>query len=171
MRVVMKRLYLLRHAKSSWSSGVQVDHERPLAPRGVAATERLTRYLHAQGASPRLVLCSSARRTRETLTGIEDGLAGEQHVTIESELYGASTQQLLDRVRQLPDEVESVMVIGHNPGLHELAVMLVGDQAGTRLAAFPAGALVTLDVQGESWSSIGESACAIQDYVVPKELT
>lgn len=169
-RVVMKRLYLLRHAKSSWSSGSQVDHDRPLAPRGVAATERLTRYLQAQGASPHVVLCSSARRTRETLAGIEDGLAGEQQVAFESELYGASTQQLLDRVRQLPDAAESVMVIGHNPGLHELAIMLVSDQAETQLAAFPAGALVTLDVPGDSWSSIGDDPCEIDDYVVPREL-
>lgn len=166
----MKRLYLLRHAKSSWSSDVQDDHDRPLAPRGVAATERLTRYLRAQGTRPSVVLCSSARRTRETLEGISGGLAGEPDVTVDSDLYCASAEHVLDRVRRLPDDVESVMVIGHNPALHEIAVRLAGEDAHAKLSAFPTGALATLDVPGEDWSKIGEDACRLEDYVVPREL-
>jgi phosphohistidine phosphatase len=166
----MKRLYLLRHAKSSWKSQEDGDHERPLAPRGVAATERLTRYLHAQGTTPNVVLCSSARRARETLEGIANGLSGEPTVTIDSELYGASAEQLLDRIRQLPDDVESAMVIGHNPGLHELAILLAGERAGSRLEAFPAGTMVTLDVSTDTWADLREAGCVLEDYVAPREL-
>ena len=166
----MKRLYLLRHAKSSWASDCDSDHERPLAPRGIAATERLTRYLLDQETNPHLVLCSSARRTRETLEGIAGGLSGKPEVTIDSDLYGASTQQLLERVRQLPKDVDSAMVIGHNPGLHELAILLTREEAHPRLATFPTGALVTLDVPGDVWSSVGQDTCEVEDYVVPREL-
>ena len=166
----MKRLYLLRHAKSSWKSQVGGDHERPLAPRGVAATERLTSYLHAQGATPNVVLCSSARRTRETLEGIADGLGGEPTVTIDSELYGASAEQLLDRIQQLPGDVESAMVIGHNPGLYELAIQLAGEHAGSWLEAFPAGTMVTFDVNTGAWADLCEDCCVLEDYVAPREL-
>lgn len=166
----MKRLYLLRHAKSSPSADFNADHERPLAPRGVAATERLTRYLDAHRARPRVVLCSSARRTRETLAGIAEGLHGDPDVTVDAGLYCASTEFLLHRVRRLPDDAESAMVIGHNPGLHDLAVLLAGSDAATRLAAFPTGALVALDLPCDEWAEIGEGTGAIVDYVVPREL-
>lgn len=164
----MKRLYLLRHAKAS-SSPELSDHERPLAPRGVAATELLTRYLKSQERGPRAVLCSSARRTQETLQGISAGLSGDSEVTVDAGIYCAPTEVLLDRVRSLPEDVDSAMVIGHNPGLHDLAVLLAGAEAGVRLAAFPTGALVTLDASC-AWDAVGEGACVIADYVVPKEL-
>jgi phosphohistidine phosphatase len=167
----MKRLYLLRHAKSSHSAGFDADHERPLAPRGVEATERLTRYLQKAGASPDVVLCSSARRTRETLEGISPGLAGDPELTIEQSLYCASSWQLLERVRRLPAGASAAMVIGHNPGLHDLAIELAGAEGRARLAAFPPGALLTLDLEGDAWTSIGESTCTVADYVVPKGLS
>jgi len=166
----MKRLYLLRHAKSSPAADFNADHERPLAPRGVAATERLTRYLHAQGTEPNIVLCSSSRRTRETLEGISAGLHGDPELVIDGGLYCASTELLLQRIRRLPDDIESAMVIGHNPGLHDLAVLLGGRDAGAELSVFPTGALVTIDVGDADWGTLGEGTCAIADYVVPKEL-
>ena len=166
----MKRLYLLRHAKASQSSDFNDDHERPLAPRGVAATERLMRYLDSQATGPALVLCSSARRASETLEGIRPGLGADTDVTIDAGLYCAPTQQLLERVRHLPGDVDSAMVIGHNPGLHDLAVLLAGGEADVRLAAFPTGALVTLDASCADWDAVGEGACVIAGYVVPKEL-
>ena len=166
----MKRLYLLRHAKSSPSSDFNGDHERPLAPRGVAATERLTRYLHAHRARPNVVLCSSARRTRETLAGIAEGFEIEPEVTIEEDLYCASATLLMERVRGLENSVDAAMLIGHNPGIHELAVTLADPGARAELAAFPAGALVSLDLEATAWSSIDVGACTLADYVVPREL-
>ncbi|MGI9658950.1 MAG: SixA phosphatase family protein [Gaiellaceae bacterium] len=166
----MKRLYLLRHAKSTPAADFNADHERPLAPRGVAATERLTRYLYAQGTEPNIVLCSSARRTRETLEGISAGLHGDPELVIDGGLYCASTELLLQRLRGLPSDVESAMVIGHNPGLHDLAVLLTGADAGARLSVFPTGALVTLDLDAAGWAALGEDTCTIADYVLPREL-
>lgn len=166
----MKRLYLLRHAKSSSGAEFDADHERPLAPRGVAATERLTRYLQGQEASPAVVLCSSARRTRETLEGISPGLAGDPELAIEDALYCASSWRLLDRIRRLPDDAGAAMLIGHNPGLHDLAILLAGPDGRARLVSFPTGALVTLELDSDDWASVGESPCSVVDYVVPKEL-
>ena len=166
----MKRLYLLRHTKASPGTAEGADRDRPLAPRGITATERLTRYLHGQGARPNVVLCSSARRARQTLDGISAGLEGDPDVAIEADLYCASTWELLERVRKLPAGVDGAMLIGHNPGLHDLALLLAGEAAHSRLGAFPPGALVTLELRDDDWSGAGEGACSVTDFVVPKEL-
>jgi phosphohistidine phosphatase len=113
-------VYLLRHAKSSWKSSVP-DHERPLARRGRRAAKAICRHAREQGVEPELVLCSTARRARETLERIEPAI-GSPAVRIERPLYGARSDALLDRLRAVPDEVGSVMLIGHNPGLQQLAL-------------------------------------------------
>jgi phosphohistidine phosphatase len=114
----MRRLYLLRHAKSSWEDAGLADHDRPLAPRGRRAAKAIGRYLRDSGIEPQLVLCSSARRAQETLE--RAGLAGR----VEPELYGASADALLARLRHISPEVRSVMLIGHNPGVQQLALLL-----------------------------------------------
>jgi phosphohistidine phosphatase len=121
IRRAMKRVYLLRHARSSWKRPELPDHDRPLAGRGKRATKVILRHMRAQEFVPELVLCSTARRARETLERIEPALGGVP-VRVERELYGASARELLARLRRLPDDVGSVLVIGHNPGMHELGV-------------------------------------------------
>ncbi|MFL5847895.1 MAG: SixA phosphatase family protein, partial [Solirubrobacteraceae bacterium] len=116
----MRRLFLLRHAKSSWKDRELADHDRPLAPRGRRATKLIAEHLRQQSVMPAVVLCSSARRTLETLERISPALGEEVSVHIERELYAASEQSLLERLRGLEDGVESVLVIGHNPGLERL---------------------------------------------------
>jgi phosphohistidine phosphatase len=163
----MKMLLLLRHAKSSWEHEDLPDHDRPLAPRGRKAAKRMAKHLRAEGISPSLVLCSSARRTRETLERIEPG--GD--VRVERELYGASASALLERVRRVPDETESVMLIGHNPAVQELALELAAD--GDRLAdmerKFPTCALATLSVPGV-WSQLDAGAAELVALMRPKDL-
>src|SRR5215212_9196904 len=112
----MRRLFLLRHAKSSWKDRELADHDRPLAPRGRRATKLIAEHLRQQSVVPAVVLCSSARRTLETLERISPALGEEVSVHLERELYAASEQSLLERLRGLEDGVESVLVIGHNPG-------------------------------------------------------
>src|SRR5262245_5412800 len=119
----MKRLYLLRHAKSSWDDESLADHDRPLSARGRRAADAIGTYLREHGIEPELILCSSSTRTRETLARI--GLDGE----IERDLYGASASELLARVSELPPSLGSVMLIGHNPGMHDLALGLTGEPA------------------------------------------
>ena len=151
----MKRLYLLRHAKSSWDDPELADHERPLSARGRRAADAIGNYLREHGIEPELVLCSSAARTRETLARI--GLSGE----VERELYGASANELLARVRELSPRLESVLLIGHNPGMHDLALALTGEPADK----YPTGALATIELAG--WTA---RSGRMIGFVRPREL-
>jgi phosphohistidine phosphatase len=167
----MKQLFLLRHAKSSWDDSDLVDHDRPLAPRGRRAVKLIAEHLNREGVRPALVLCSSARRTRETLDGIVPALGEGLSVQIERELYAASEQSLLDRLRAVEDRVESLMLIGHNPGLEQLALSLAG--SGHKLAVlrrkYPTGALATLEFSGR-WGDLRPGHAELTDFVTPKEL-
>jgi phosphohistidine phosphatase len=160
-------LHLLRHAKSSWDEPELPDHERPLAPRGRKAGKKLSRYLRADGIRPGLVLCSSARRTRETLELIGPSL-GDPVVEIEDRLYGAGSDDLLARLREVPEAIESALLIGHNPGLQDLALRLA--PAERRLAEkFPTGALASF-AAAAPWARLGETPAVLTGYVVPRRL-
>jgi phosphohistidine phosphatase len=167
-----KQLFVLRHAKSSWDDPGLDDHERPLAPRGRRAVKVLAEHLRANGIEPALILCSSARRTRETLEGIE--LTGE--AAVEDELYGASPGQLIERLQRIPPEAESAMVIGHNPAMQVLVLRLAGDgseldrsQLAEVQRKFPTGALATLTFEGE-WSALRPGCARLEGFVRPKQL-
>jgi phosphohistidine phosphatase len=166
----MKRLYLLRHAKSSWDDPDLDDRDRPLAPRGRRASKAIAGHVRSEGIAPELVLCSSATRARETLERIEDDLGGSQ-VSIEDSLYGASAATLLGRLRNVQDEIGSVMLIGHQPAIQQLALELAG--RGTDLERlrrkFPTAALATLEFAG-TWSRLGHGDAALIAYVKPREL-
>ena len=166
----MRTLYLLRHAKSSWDDPTLPDAKRPLAPRGRRDGKRIAEHLRRQGIEPELVLCSSAARTRETLELLRPALGGAT-VVVEDELYGASADRLLARVRLVPDEVGSVLVIGHNPGLHELALALAsaGDELERLEQKFPTAALATLE-PAQPWSRVEPRGATLAAYVVPKQL-
>src|SRR5436190_4340385 len=128
----MKRIYLLRHAKSSWRDEDLADHDRPLAGRGRKAAKAMARHLRHESIQPELVLVSTALRVRQTLERIEPAL-GRRSVRVEAALYGASARSLLERLRAVPDTVTSVMIIGHNPGLQQLALDLA--RPGPHVAA------------------------------------
>ena len=151
----MSRLYLFRHAKSSWDDSGLADHDRPLAPRGRKAAKAIAKYLHEHEIEPELVLCSSATRARETLERV--GLTAQ----IEEGLYGAGAGALLTRLHEVPDDVGSVMLIGHNPGMQQLAFDLAGLDD-----KFPTAALATLEC--ESWSGLDRAE--LVDYVKPRDL-
>jgi phosphohistidine phosphatase len=168
----VKTLHLLRHAKSSWEDTGLGDHERPLAPRGQRAAKRMAEYLAEQAPAPLTVLCSSARRARETLTLIAPGLGPETTVEVEEELYGATAEELLDRLRRVPEPTASVMLIGHNPGLQDLALSLARGGPGAERVRekFPTGALATLETPVARWRELGPRQAELVDYVVPREL-
>jgi len=117
------------------------------------------------------VLCSSAERTRETLALVRPALATST-VRVEDDLYGASFERLLELLRTVPEGVASVMMIGHNPGLQDLAVGLAA--AGSELerleAKFPTAALASLMLDGTTWSGLKEGDGELVEYVVPKQL-
>lgn len=168
----MKTLHLLRHAKSSWADTRLADHDRPLAPRGQRAAQKMAKHLRQQGVSPATVLCSSAIRSREKLALVTPALGKKTKIEVEDALYAAPVEALLQRLRRIPDLMTSVMLIGHNPGLEDLALMLAGHGAKLeRLReGFPTAALVTLRIPEARWRELGPGDAELVDYVVPREL-
>lgn len=167
----MHTLYLLRHAKSSWSDPTLPDHERPLAPRGLRDAKRIARHLRRLEVRPALVLCSSATRTRETLKLVQPAL-GDAPLQVEEGLYGAPSDALLERLRAVPEKVGSLLLIGHNPGLYDLALALAstGAELDRFVAKFPTAGFATLAVPPLPWSRLGEGDAELVAYVVPKQL-
>jgi phosphohistidine phosphatase len=167
-----RTVILLRHGKSSWSDSTLADIDRPLALRGERAARKLAEYIRRRRIRPALVLCSPALRTRQTLEAIEASLGKRCVAEVVPELYAASEQELLEQLQALPEPVGSVMLIGHNPGLQDLALLLASRGACLQQLEekFPTGALATLVVRGESWTALGPGEAELVDYVVPRQL-
>jgi phosphohistidine phosphatase len=165
------RLYLLRHAKSSWTDADLADHDRPLAGRGRRAADAIADHMRAEAIAPELVLCSTARRARETYERIEPALAAAP-VRYEAGLYGASAMSLLERLRGLPDDVDSVLLVGHNPAIEELAVALARPSPRRRdlEVKFPTGALATLTGPLPSWRGLDHDSVELVAFVRPRDL-
>jgi phosphohistidine phosphatase len=170
----MKTLFLLRHAKSSWDDPTALDHDRPLAPRGERAAGRIALHMKSTGMSPDLVLCSSALRARDTLDRLGPALDGHIERSIEDELYGADADELLTRLRKIPPSTGSAMVIGHNPGLHDLAADLIGDGDERAVAQlrikFPTAALAVLQLGTAKWNELDFGQAYLSNLVLPREL-
>jgi phosphohistidine phosphatase len=168
----MKTLYLLRHAKSSWADMGIGDLDRPLAPRGQRAAEKIANHLRQLGIAPAIVLCSSAGRARETLAIVAPAFDSATEHVVEDGLYAASAADLLNRLRRIPDRTASAMIIGHNPGLQDLAVTLVGHGRWVeRLReGFPTTALAVLRSPIASWGELGPGDAKLIDFVVPRQL-
>lgn len=172
----MRQLLLLRHAKSSWDDSSLPDHERPLARRGRLAAARMRRVMQGYGLLPDLVLVSSARRTMQTLQALEPW---EETPNIEpmDGLYLAGPEQLLRILRATPELVRSLLLVGHNPGLHDLAVLLVGGAAAAQadetvrklVTGYPTGALAEFTV-AVPWQRLGEGTGRLVRFVCPKDL-
>ena len=160
-----KRVYLLRHAKSSWEDPELDDHDRPLAPRGRRAAKLIGAHLRRERIEVSLVLCSSARRARETLE-LADA-PGE--ILVEEQLYGASSAALLERLRRVSDERDAVMLIGHNPAIHELAIELASEPGELTAEKFPTGALAALSFEG-SWPALEPGGARLDWLVKPRQL-
>jgi phosphohistidine phosphatase len=164
---------LLRHAKSSWDEPHLPDRLRPLAPRGVRAVGAVARHLRAAAVAPDLVLCSPARRAVQTWAGVAPGVPPDTAVEIDEAIYHAEGDELLARLRGVPSGIGSVLLVGHNPGLQDLAVDLVGSgDPGLRerlVTKFPTGALATLEAPG-AWHDLRWGAASLLAFVVPREL-
>jgi phosphohistidine phosphatase len=149
------------------------DHERSLAPRGRRAARLIGDHLRDAPITPELVLCSSARRTQQTLELIAPALGPAAVVLVERGLYGAGAGDILGRVRDVSDAVRALMVIGHNPGLEDLASTLAGTGVGDALdrmaVKFPTAALATLTVP-TAWHDLAPGAATLAAYVVPRDL-
>lgn len=172
----MRQLLLLRHAKSSWDDPRLSDHARPLNARGRRAAKAMAVAMRDLGLTPDVVLVSSARRTLQTLEALGP-LDGPPLVEPMDDLYLAPWQRLLDVLRQVPDTARSVLVIGHNPGLHDLALALTGPGGmalsggdGQRLAeAFPTGALAEFAI-ATPWPMLSAGGGRLLRFLQPADL-
>jgi phosphohistidine phosphatase len=158
-----RHLVLLRHAKSSWDNPDLDDHDRPLSGRGRRAATQVGRYLQPRRFA--LVLCSTAVRAGQTLEYLQ--LEGHPQVRFEPGLYGAGADELLDRLQRIDPDISDVLLIGHNPGMHGLAVLLTGDN---HIAAFPTAALAELRAPVAEWPDLEAGAAILEHLVTPKNL-
>ena len=169
-----KQLLLLRHAKSSWDDASLADIDRPLSARGEKSARRIGRHMADAGLAPDLVLCSPSRRTRDTLELVQRSSGLTLSIVVEPRIYLAEFRALLALVRAAPDEVERLMLVGHDPGLPRLAIALTRgqhDALSERLKAkFPTGALAVLSCEAESWRGAKPGTCRLEAFVAPKEL-
>lgn len=169
----MRWLYLLRHAKSSWDAPELADIDRPLAGRGRRDADAMAAYLEEQHIVPDLVLCSPARRARQTLKPLRRWLP-EDRIVIDEALYAASADDLLRVVREIDDGRTSALLIAHEPAIRDLALALAGSGEGEALARvnekFPTAALAALALPSDHWRSAGPGAAELRWFLRPKQL-
>jgi phosphohistidine phosphatase len=167
----LRRLVVLRHAKSAWPAGV-TDHERPLAPRGLRDAPAAGRALAEADCLPDLALCSTAVRARQTWELAAQQWGTPPPVRLDRRLYGADVAELLEALREVPDQVRTLLLIGHNPGLEELVLELAGDSVDDALddvrTKFPTSALAILVWHGGSWQELAPGTALLTDMAVPR---
>jgi phosphohistidine phosphatase len=175
-----RKLVLLRHAKSTWPPGV-ADHDRPLAPRGQRDAPVMGRWLRDAGCAPDQVLCSTARRARETWQLAQTGLGVTPPVTFERGVYEGTAARLLALIRRTPAVVGTLLVIGHNPAIEELGLMLAASpEAGQDVAGaasggalermrvkFPTAAIAVLELGG-TWRGLARGQARLTAFVTPR---
>ena len=171
----MKTIFLLRHAKSSWDDNSVPDHDRPLNDRGRAAAPRIGAYMRHAGYLPDLVLCSTATRTRQTLDAVLSEWEVEPVFDFEESLYLADPGEMLDLVRSVPDTVEVVLLVAHNPGTGMLAAALTGDGAPERIhlmrAKFPTAGLAIIELSVDRWKDTVSGCGSLKEFIRPRDLS
>jgi phosphohistidine phosphatase len=171
---VPKRLILLRHAKSSWDDPSLADFDRPLSNRGRKAAPLVGAYLGRHGLVPGLVLTSSARRTVETLDLVSAGWQTKPTVRKLKSLYLAMPREMLRRVQAIGHEPDCVMLVGHNPGIADLANWLCShgkaDQRAGLARKFPTGAIAAIEFDVEDWGDVDAETGHLIDFATPKQI-
>ena len=170
----MKKVILLRHAKSSWEDPQLDDHDRPLNGRGKAAAPVIAEWLTERSHKPDLVLCSSSTRTKQTVSGMRRVMSDLPEPEVERELYHASPAALRERLSNLPEDCDTVLLVGHQPGLGALTRKLANGAETRRCKRayehFPTGAAAVLEVDVDDWSEVEFSSARFVDFAKPREL-
>jgi phosphohistidine phosphatase len=164
-----RRLILTRHAKSAWDDPALDDHDRPLNARGLRAARELGDWLASRGYLPEEVLCSTARRTAETWAAVARApLEVLPKLKLVPELYHASSDAMLQMVQKA--SADTVMMIGHNPGLGELAAMLAATPpVGSDFRKYPAAATLVMDFHVAGWNESRPGGGAVMDFFLPAD--
>ncbi|MBB5755064.1 SixA phosphatase family protein [Prosthecomicrobium pneumaticum] len=170
----MPRLLLLRHAKSSWDIAGLADFDRPLAPRGRRAAGLMGEHLATHRLMPDRILCSNARRTRETLAALLPHLDREIDIRLTQALYDRPAGSYIDAIRRDGAAARTLMLIGHNPAIQDAAMMLIGsgnpalsEEIG---AKFPTAGLAVIDFAQADWTRIEPRAGRVVAFFRPRDL-
>ena len=169
----MKRIYILRHAKSAWASPGSGDIDRPLNARGEHQANLLQNWFSSCEQRPNAIVCSPSRRTLETYEGIKSALT-DSSFSIDDKLFHGALEDYLQAIWSLDDSHGAAMIIGHNPTCDELTRYLAipSSSAYERLMAnhFGTANLAVLDADLASWSEIGSASCSVEAVIRPKDL-
>ena len=172
----MKTLHLLRHAKAVEDNPDGTDHARPLAKRGIAAAKVLAQHIKDSAFTVDRVFCSTSKRTRETYELLAPALQGAS-IAYRDRLYLVAAGDLLDFIQGLPDMADSVMLIGHNPGFHNVALMLAknaarghADELAVLKEKFPTGALCSLNFDIAHWRQVKAGTGTLTAFIRPRDL-
>ena len=170
----MLTLSLLRHAKSSWKDPTIPDHDRPLNARGKTEAPLMGKAVAKHGLAPDLVLCSTARRTRDTLELVLPELKKEPKIVYEDGLYHGTPQEMLDLLREVPPSASQVLLVGHNPELQSFALDLIGSGAKhlkDRLETkYPTAGLVVLRFQAGDWKDVAVNSGKLELFLAPSDV-
>ncbi|NNC72426.1 MAG: histidine phosphatase family protein [Sphingomonadaceae bacterium] len=171
----MKRLTVLRHAKSSWDDPVERDFDRPLNRKGLKAAQAMGAYMREHELRFDHVIASPAVRVTETLVGVAQSYGEEFDLTEDRRVYLASNMTLVDIVHEVDGEVESLLLAGHNSGLEDLVMLLAADRKGDKLLAaveekYPTGALAEIEFDAASWADIEPGSGVLTRFVRPRDL-
>jgi phosphohistidine phosphatase len=170
----VKRIFMLRHAKTEKSATHGSDHERELLPRGHANATEMARWLGCCSQQPQLILCSSATRTQQTYQLFKHTLPSLPDATIASNLYLASAGDIFYEINKIQDDIESVMIIGHNPGIKEFCVQIANDERPNLVDAialnFPTCALAVFEVPCTHWNDVAPGIGQLVEYMHPARL-
>ena len=174
----MKRLLLFRHAKAVPGGAGTDDHARELMPRGRDDAARMGRYIARNGYTPEVILASTSARTTGTVEQASEHFAGTARVDYLEALYLAEPEVILSIVRLAPDKTQSVMVVGHNPGLEQLAGVLARepvkrkerDRFDQLEEKFPTAALAVLEFDAARWRDVAPGEAALKDFVRPRDI-
>lgn len=169
----VRRLMLLRHAKSDWPGSID-DHERPLSKRGREASRWIGRYMADEGLLPDLAIVSTARRAQETWQLARPAFVEQISVRDEPRLYEATANAILKVVKETGAGTGRLLLVGHNPGLQDLAFRLIGAARPSELALlrrkYPTAGLIVLDFNIENWSEVAKGAGRLERFVAPRSL-
>jgi phosphohistidine phosphatase len=169
----MKTLVLMRHAKSAWDNADLPDTDRPLSPRGQKAAPLMAERLRKAGYRPDIVLCSTAKRARETMDLMAEALPKKAKIQQLKELYMAVPREMLNAVAKMPDSAETVMLIGHNPGMGSLAAWLAGDGDSELLRKvrrkFPTAAIAVVTFDVAHWSEVSGEGGTLTAFLRPRD--
>ncbi len=161
----MKKLFVLRHAKSSWDDFTLTDFERTLNERGLRTAPLMGEFMRKNNIVPDLILSSPAVRARETARLVKEAAKFTAEIKCEPKIYEASVGDLHEVIKTVDDGVKNLLIVGHNPGLEGLVMSLAEDYQ-----AMPTAALAEIDLQIESWSRVSFGGGNLKNLFKPKEL-